>query len=125
MSVTVETKAQLEQAKTAGEMEIIVQGKLADKLKKSKKVALLSGVSLVILLAAAGGATVTAPVTGGASYFIAAPVVAPVAAYTGLEVAAIITAISLGIGLIIALFKEYEEVGYSKGRLVLRKKQRN
>lgn len=120
MSLTVKTKAQLKQAKHAGEKEIVVEGELADKLKKSKKVAMLSGAGLAVLLAAVGAATVAAPITGGLSYFAAAPV----AALTGLEIAAIITASTLGLGLIIALFKDYEEIGYSKGRLVLHKKQR-
>lgn len=121
MSLTVRTKAQLEQAKTAGEKEIIVEGDLADKLKKSKKVAMLSGASLAALLVAVGGATVTAPITGGVSYLVAAPV----AALTGLEIAAIITASFLGVSVIIALFKDYEEIGYSKGRLALRKRQQD
>jgi hypothetical protein len=119
MPVTVRTKSELEKAKENGAEEIIVKGELADKLKKSKKVAMLSGVGLAALTAALGVATVTAPVTGGLSYFA----VAPVAVLTGLEIAAIITAASLGLGLIIALFLGYEEVSYSKGSLTLRKKQ--
>ncbi|MFM5473706.1 hypothetical protein ACK35S_03440 [Aeromonas veronii] len=67
-----------------------------------------------------GLATVTAPATGGLSYLAAAPV----AAFTGLEVAAIITAASLGLGLILAIFKGYEEIGYDKGKLTLKKRQR-
>ncbi|SEM49259.1 hypothetical protein SAMN04487857_102269 [Pseudomonas sp. ok272] len=48
---------------------------------------------------------------------------APVAALTGFEIAAIIAAASLGLGLIIALFKDYEEVSCEPGKLVLKKKQ--
>jgi len=119
MAITVTTKGELESAKNNGENKIIIRGKLADKLKKSKQVAKLSGAGLAILTAALGAATVTAPVTGGVSYFA----VAPVAALTGLEIAAIITASTLGIALIIALFKDYEEIGYSKGEMILRKRQ--
>ena len=67
-----------------------------------------------------GAATVAAPVTGGISYAVAAPV----AVMTGVEIAALITASALGIGLIIALFKGYEEISFEKGKLVLRKKQK-
>ena len=113
------TKAELEKAKDDGVHEIIIKGELANKLKRSKKVAMLSGVGLAALTAALGVATVTAPATGGLSYFAAAPV----AALTGLEIATIITAASLGIGFIVALFLGYEEVSFENGRLVLRKKQ--
>ncbi|MCD9503955.1 hypothetical protein C9J22_02205 [Photobacterium phosphoreum] len=119
VAITVTTKAELEKAKEVGAEEIIVKGELADKLKTSKKVAMLSGVGLVAVTAAFGVATVAAPVTGGLSYF-AAP---PIAALTGLEIATIITAASLGLGFIIALFLGYEEISYKKGLLVLRKKQ--
>ena len=125
MAVVVTTKAQLKQAKEAGEKEITINGDLANKLKKSKQIAMLGGVSLGILVAALGGATVTAPVTGGMSYLALASVAAPVAAITGIEIAAIIVASSLGIALIIALFKDYEEISYKEGELKLRKKQRS
>lgn len=59
------------------------------------------------------------PLTGGLSMFAAAPV----AALTGLEIAAIIAAASVGLALIIALFKDYEEVSYDAGKLVLKKRQ--
>ena len=118
MSRIVKTKTQLEQAKNDGEKEIIVEGELADKLKKSKKVAMLGGAGLAILFSVIGAATVTAPVTGGLSYLAAAPV----AALTGLEIAAIVAATSVGLALIVAIFKDYEEIEYSEGRLILRKR---
>lgn len=120
MAKIVTTKSELESAKDDGENEIIVKGELADKLKKSKQVAKLSGVGLAALNVALGAATLAAPVTGGLSYFA----VAPVAALTGLEITAIIAASTLGIALIIALFKDYEEIEYSKEKMVLRKRQR-
>jgi len=119
MARIVRTKEELESAKNDREDEIVVEGELADKLKKSKKVAKLSGAGLAALTAALGVATIAAPVTGGLSYFAAAPV----AALTGVEIAAIITASALGLALIIALFKDYEEIEYSQGKLILRKRQ--
>lgn len=59
------------------------------------------------------------PFTGG----ISAVGLVPIAAMTGLEIAAIIAAASLGLALIIAIFKEYEEIEYGNGRLVLKKKR--
>ena len=47
----------------------------------------------------------------------------PIATLTGLEVGAIITAASIGLAVIIALFKGYEEISYEKGKMVLKKKQ--
>jgi hypothetical protein len=100
-------------------VEIIVEGELANKLKKAKKVTMVRAGTLALLTVVIGATTVMAPVTGGISYFAAAPV----AAMSGLEIAAIITASSIGLGLLIALFKGYEEVEFSNGKMVLRKRQ--
>ncbi|WP_421338122.1 hypothetical protein [Aeromonas veronii] len=120
MTTIVSTKTELKNAQENNVQEIVVVGELADKLKKTKKIAQLSSVGLAALTGLIGLATVTAPATGGLSYLAAAPV----AAFTGLEVAAIITAASLGLGLILAIFKGYEEIGYEKGKLTLKKRQR-
>jgi uncharacterized membrane protein len=117
----VTTKQELEVAKGRGEVEIIVEGELADKLKKAKKVTMVGAGTLALLTVAIGAATVAAPVTGGVSYFMAAPI----AAMSGLDVAAIILASAVGLALLIALFKDYEEISYSDGRMVLRKRQRD
>jgi len=117
----VTTKQELEVAKERGDAEIIVEGELADKLKKAKKVTMVGAGTLVLLTAAIGAATVAAPVTGGVSYIMAAPI----AAISGLDVAAIILASAVGLALLIALFKDYEEISYSDGRMVLRKRQRD
>ena len=114
MARTVRTKAELERAKKDGVELIVVEGELADNLKKTKKVAKLSGASLAALMAAAAAAPFTFGVT-----------LIPVAAITGLEIAAIIVALSLGVALIIAVYKDYEEIEYQDGHLVLRKKQRS
>lgn len=121
MAKIVETKEELEEAMRLGTKEIIVKGQFADDLKKSKKIAVMSGVALGVLTAAIAAATVTAPITGGILYLAAAPV----AALTGLEIATIILAVSIGIALIIAVFKDYEEISYSNGTLVLRRKKEN
>lgn len=117
----VATKQELEAAKERGDVEIIVEGELANKLKKAKKVTMVGAGTLALLTVVIGAATVTAPVTGGISYFAAAPV----AVMSGLEISAIIIASALGLGLLIALFKNYEEVEFSSGKMVLRKRHSN
>ena len=113
----VSTKEELKSAKEQGITEIIVSGKLANDLKKSKKIALAGTVTIGILTAALAAT----PFTGGITAFAAAPV----AALTGVEIVAIIAAASIGLALIIAVYKEYDEVSYENGKLVLRKKQKN
>jgi len=113
-SITVKTKEELESAKHNGYAEIIVSGELADDLKKSKKIALAGAVTLGVLTAALAAM----PFTGGLSAVAAAPV----AALTGLEIAGIIAAASVGLALVIAVFKDYEEISYSDGKLVLKKR---
>lgn len=121
---TVTTREQLKAAQDSGVAEIVVVGELADKLKRAKKVALLSGAALAAITAAITAATVAAPFTGGLSYAAFAAGAAPAAAMTGLEIAAIITAASLGVALIVALFKDYEEISYEDGKLTLKKKSK-
>lgn len=118
-SVTVETKSELENAKDQKVPEIIVTGELANKLKKSKNIALLSGAALATLTAALAAAAFTAPVTGGLSFLAAAPV----AALTGAEIAAIIAVSAIGISLVLAIYKEYDEISYEDGKLKLKRKR--
>lgn len=113
--IIVRTKAELESAKSSGSAQIIVEGSLADRLKRAKTVA-KAGVVTIALLTTALAAT---PFTGGLSMAAAVPI----ATLTGLEVGAIITATSIGLAVIIALFKGYEEISYEKGKMVLKKKQ--
>lgn len=119
-SQTVTTREELKNAQENGVEEIIIKGELANKLKKAKAITKLGAVGLGVLTAALGASVVAAPVTGGLSLIAAAPV----ALLTGLEIAAIIIAAAIGVGLIIALFKEYEEIEFSNGKLVLRKKSK-
>jgi len=118
-TVIVTTKEELKKAQEQKVDEIIVNGDLANKLKKAKQITKLGATGLAILTAALGVGIVAAPVTGGLSMFAAAPV----AALTGLEIAAIITASALGIALIIAIFKDYEEISFENGKMTLRKKR--
>ncbi len=127
--VSVSTKEELKSAMESGVGEIVVQGKLASDLKKTKKIAKLSGAALaaVMALGAVGaGSVALAPATGGVSFFVAPAAAAPVAALTGMEIAAIICAVALGVSLIIAVFKDYEEISFDgeKKTMTLRKKQR-
>lgn len=112
---TVSTKSELDDATKFGVREITVVGDLANDLHKTKKLAYV-GASTVGLLTAALAA---APFTGGLSFVGAAPI----AALTGLEIATIIAAASIGVALILAIFKDYEEIEYDNGRLVLKKKR--
>lgn len=115
---TVSTREELKAAQEAKAEETVVVGELAGKLKKAKKVAFLGKVAMGALVATLGAATLTAPVTGGLSYFAAAPV----AALTGMEIAAIIAASALGIALVIAVFKDYDEISYENGKITLKRK---
>ncbi len=112
--VTVRTKSELESARVQGIEKIIVEGSLANKLKNSKRIAYVGGGTIAVLTAAIAAA----PFTGGVSFLAAAPI----AALTGLEISAIIAVSAVGITLVIAVFKGYEEIEYSDGRLILRKK---
>jgi hypothetical protein len=112
----VTTKEDLSSAKDAGYEEIVIVGELADQVKRGKKIALAGAVVLGIL-------TVTlaaTPFTGGLSMFAAAPI----AVMTGTEVTAIIAVSMVGLSLLVAIFKDYEEIEYANGRLTLRKKQK-
>ena len=117
----VKSKQELQAAKKRGDVEIVVEGELADKLKEAKKVTMVGAGTLALLATTLAVATVTAPVTGGLSYRAAIPV----ATMSGVGVSAIIIASALGLGFLIALFKGYEEIDFSSGRMVLRKRQRD
>ena len=113
--ITVSTKSELESARSAGVAEIVVLGELADQLKRGKKIA-LAGTAAI---AALGVALAAIPFTGGLSAALAAPV----AAMSGFEIAAIIAAAAVGITLLVAIFKDYEEISYDKGKMTLRRRQ--
>lgn len=125
MGIIVKTKEQLKKAMDLKYTEIIAEGDLAKKLKKSKSITKLSAKTLKILTVALGAGVLASPLTGGTSLGVSLASLVPISALTGLEVAAIVASSFLGVALIIAVFKEYEEIEYSKGKLVLRKKVEN
>nr|AIW63028.1 hypothetical protein [Burkholderia sp. Ha185] len=115
---TVATKEELKSARENEAAQIVVVGELADKLKRTKKIATLSAVTLTAIVAVVGLAAVAAPETAGLS-FVA---LGPLAGLSGIEIATIILAASIGLSLILAIHKEYDEIGYKEGELVLRRK---
>ncbi len=116
-SITVLNKEELKKAKEQGYGEIIVSGDLAKNLKKAKKITKLGAVSLGVL----GVSVAATPITGGLSLVAAAPI----AAMTGAEIATIIAVSCIGLTVVIAIFKDYEEIDFSSDppTLKLRKKQ--
>lgn len=131
-SRTVTTMEELKRAKEENVEKIIVEGKLAENLVKSKKIATLSAASLTALTAAiatAAASIAAAPVTGGIST-IAAPVslavMAPIATSTGLSATTIAFLVSVGTGgvaVIVALLKGYTiEADLKNSRVTLYRK---
>lgn len=114
----VTSREELERAKGRGDENIIINGDLADKVKNAKKITILGAGTISVIAVAVSAATITAPLTGGMSYFAAAPV----AALSGVEISSIIAVSCVGFALIIAVFKDYDEISYKKGELVLRRK---
>lgn len=117
--MTVTTKEELAAAKKAKVESIIVEGELADKLVRSKKVAKLSAASLAIITAAVAGGVVLAPVTMGTSLGVTSVGLVAAAATTGTSVAAIIAASSIGIALIVAVYKDYRVIEARAGFISL------
>jgi hypothetical protein len=121
-SITVKTKEALKKAKNENYEQTIVIGAFANKVKRAKKVELLAPAALAGLLAVLGISVAIAPETGGASFYAAA---VAGAALTGVEITSIIASASVGIILIVAVFKGYEEISFESGKLVLLKKQKS
>ena len=63
--------------------------------------------ALAVLTTGIAAGIATAPVTGGISLGLTTALAAPIAVTTGVSIPAIILASFLGVGFIIALFKEY------------------
>lgn len=118
--VVVRTRSELEAAKNKGVERIIIKGDLAEKIYKTRGFAKVGAGTIATLGGLLGVATLAAPVTGGISFAVAAPI----AALTGLEIAAIIIASSVGISLISAVWMGYEDISFKRGdqELIIRKK---
>ncbi len=115
----IRTKDELERAVDQGVQEIIIEGELAKKVRTGRKLKLYGAATI----AAIGAAIAATPFTAGLSLAIGAPAIAVL---TGTEIALIIVCITLGIGLLLAIWKGYEEVIWEPGpppKLILRRKQ--
>ena len=123
-TIEVNTKEELKQAMNDKYDEIIVNGELAKKLNKAKKINKLSKVTLGILIAALTAGIATAPITGGASLGASFITAAPIAALTGTDIAVIIAVSFIGVTLVIAVFKDYDDVEFSTNPLKLKLKRK-
>lgn len=118
-SVVVQTKQQLAAACESGAQEIVVKGELAKRLKDGKKIRKVGAGTL----AALGSAIIAFPFTGGLS----ASMALSISASTGVGTALVLAAILVGLSLLLAVWKEYDEIDYSHSPLSLslrRKKKR-
>ncbi|MFH0287027.1 hypothetical protein ACGRSR_05190 [Vibrio owensii] len=112
----VRTKEELEKAIKNKELEIIIEGELAEKVKTGKKISTVGRFALIGL----GAAIAAIPFTGGSS----AVAFAPVAVLTGLEIALILAVVFVGVGLLTAIWKDYDEVEFSYNPLKLKLKRK-
>ena len=119
----VRTKEELEKAINSNDPEIIIEGELAEKIRRGRKIKNYSAATITTLGGAIAATFIAAPFTGGLSFFAAVPI----AALTGVEISLIIIAVSVGLALLLAVWNNYEEFEFSVGpppRLIVRKKQR-
>ncbi len=123
--VVVYTKDELEAATRRKARRIVVKGELASKISASfKGLRNLSASSLNTLALVLSGAALFAPFTGGVSLGAAGTVMGTVGA--ALTASAIAAISAIGVALIVAVFKGYDEVKLSGGgiELVLRSGKR-
>lgn len=119
--VVVYTKEELADATRRKARRIVVKGELASKISASfKGLRNLSASSLNTLALVLSGAALFAPFTGGVSLGAAGTVMGTVGA--ALTASAIAAISAIGVALIVAVFKGYDEVKLSGGgiELVLR-----
>ena len=102
-TTVVYTKEELKKAIDAGYEEIIVEGELAEKFYKIRKVFNLSTAKILAMVAIGGGLSVSTIATRGKAYKI----VIKIAELSGLDVAIILIVIFFGIGLIYGIYKDY------------------
>ena len=115
--VIVKTKQELQDAIDKKAETIIVEGELATKLRKGKKIRNV-GAATLSLLAVAIAAT---PFTGGLSMFAAGGI----ACLTGLEIGLIIAVIVIGLALLIAVWNNYDEIEAESGPLKIKLKRKS
>lgn len=121
-AVVVYDRESLEQAQKSGAQRIVVKGELAQKLEAAFKALRSVGASSLNTLALVlSGAALFAPFTGGVSLGAAGTVMGTVgAALTATAIAAIS---AIGLSLVIAVFKGYDEIKLAGGGLELRIKK--
>lgn len=115
-SKIVTTKDELKLALEAKSSEIIIEGDLAEKVRNGKKILKIGKFALAGLTCAIA----TIPITGGLS----TAMLIPMAALTGYEIALIMAVAVVGAVLLLAIWKDYEEIGftYNPTKLILRRK---
>jgi len=113
-SVIVKTKEELEKAKNDGVNEITVVGELADHVHGGKRIMITGSLALGGITAAIAAM----PFTGGISMAVAGPI----AISAGVEIALVLSVIFVGAALLMAIWKDYNEIEYSSGKLILKKK---
>lgn len=110
--VTVKTKEELKKAIDKKEEEIFLEGEIAEQYTKLKPLFKLSMPKLIaiegLILLVIGAGAATAPLTAGGSFVLSVAAATPIATLSGIEVALIILAASVGISLIITSTKEYD-----------------
>lgn len=122
-SVVVYTKEELDEAQKSQAERIVVKGELGRKLHTAfKGLKSLSSSSLNALALCLSGAALFAPFTGGVSLGAAGTVMGTVGA--ALTASAIAAISAIGLALVIAVFKGYDEVKLGGGgvELVIKKK---
>lgn len=124
MAVVVRTSDELKKAMDNKSSVIYVEGELAQKIKKTEKLKKLSGVVLATVI----GIIIAIPFTGGTTAVALAPVALAVKASSGvtLSTGAIIAIVSIGAGLVLTMYKDYDvDVEYDMNgriRVVLKRK---
>lgn len=116
MQAIVRTKEELEKAIESKIDTIIVTGPLANdviKAQKIKKIGKVACASLGVATSAIIAAVAAAPATGGISGIAALAPVAAASTLTGLEIATIIFACTMGVAVLIAFYKNYDMIEMS------------
>ena len=117
MTIVVKTKTELKRALANNTYNFTVTGKLAEDIKKSKKVAKLGKISLALLTASIAAFMAT-PITGGLSGAVGAAgflAASPAIASAGISTSVMFSVVALGgVTIVLALFKDYD-VKYSVG----------
>jgi len=116
MIKTILTREQLDQAQAQGLFEIELLGDIADKVKAAQQVARLGQAGASILGSVLGAAVVAGLQKPAESK------VSKAVEKTGASMNSIVASVGLGVGLVMAIFSNYEEIEYQEGKLILRRR---